>query len=214
MEALKILIEYGIIGLLGLMSVMAVAVALERFRFFRGLRLEAFADRRLLELALTRRLHLIATVGSNAPYVRSCFRMEREFPSSPCVPENGEAILVVGIMATLAETRRGGNVGWLLRSTSKARRYSAKKGGGVPLRSTCRTDVSFRLPTLCASRQSSPKKSDFVRKNWTQSGKIGLSPEKSDSVRKSRTQSGKTRLRIAIACKERTELGISRFPEE
>jgi len=69
MEALKILIEYGIIGLLGLMSVMAVAVALERFRFFRGLRLEGFSDRRLLELALTRRLHLIAIVGSNAPYV-------------------------------------------------------------------------------------------------------------------------------------------------
>ena len=69
MDGLKSLIEYGIIGLLGLMSVMAVAVALERFRYFRGLRLETFADRRLLELALTRRLHLIATVGSNAPYV-------------------------------------------------------------------------------------------------------------------------------------------------
>ena len=69
MDGLKSLIEYGIIGLLGLMSIMAAAVALERFRYFRGLRLEAFADRRLLELALTRRLHLIATVGSNAPYV-------------------------------------------------------------------------------------------------------------------------------------------------
>ena len=69
MDGLRSLIEYGIIGLLGLMSVLAVAVALERFRYFRGLRLEAFADRRLLELALTRRLHLIATVGSNAPYV-------------------------------------------------------------------------------------------------------------------------------------------------
>lgn len=68
-DGLKSLIEYGIIGLLGLMSVLAVAVALERYRYFRGLRLEEFSDRRLLELALTRRLHLIATVGSNAPYV-------------------------------------------------------------------------------------------------------------------------------------------------
>lgn len=69
MDGLKSFIEIGIIGLLGCMSVMAVAVALERFRYFRGLRLEDFSDRRLLELALTRRLHLIATVGSNAPYV-------------------------------------------------------------------------------------------------------------------------------------------------
>lgn len=69
MDGLKALIEYGIIGLLAVMSVGALAVALERFRFFRRLRLEEFTDRRLLELALTRRLHLIATVGSNAPYV-------------------------------------------------------------------------------------------------------------------------------------------------
>ena len=69
MEALKSLIEYGIIGLLGLLSVVAVTIAIERFRFFRGLRLGDYTDRRLLELALTRRLHLIATIGSNAPYV-------------------------------------------------------------------------------------------------------------------------------------------------
>ncbi len=69
MHGLKSLIEYGIIGLLGCMSVAAVAIAIERFRFFRGLALPDFTDRRLLELALTRRLHLIATIGSNAPYV-------------------------------------------------------------------------------------------------------------------------------------------------
>lgn len=69
MDGLKSLVEYGIIGLLGIMSMGAVAVALERFRYFRRLRLDDFNDHRLLELALTRRLHLIATVGSNAPYV-------------------------------------------------------------------------------------------------------------------------------------------------
>lgn len=69
MDGLRSIIEYGIIGLLGLMSVGAVAVALERYRYFRSLRLDEFSDHRLLELALTRRLHLIATVGSNAPYV-------------------------------------------------------------------------------------------------------------------------------------------------
>jgi biopolymer transport protein ExbB len=66
---LKSIIEYGIIGLLGCMSVIALAIAIERFRFFRNLTLSEFADRRLLELAITRRLHLIATIGSNAPYV-------------------------------------------------------------------------------------------------------------------------------------------------
>ncbi|MDO9004239.1 MAG: MotA/TolQ/ExbB proton channel family protein, partial [Aquabacterium sp.] len=69
MDWLKSVIEYGVIGLLGALSVIAVAIAIERFRFFKGLCLEEFNNRRLLELALTRRLHLIATIGSNAPYV-------------------------------------------------------------------------------------------------------------------------------------------------
>jgi len=66
---LKAIIEYGVIGLLGCMSVIAVAIAIERFRFFRSLALADFTDRRLLELAITRRLHLVATIGSNAPYI-------------------------------------------------------------------------------------------------------------------------------------------------
>ncbi len=69
MEILKSLIEYGIIGLLALLSVIAVAVAIERYRFFKHLQLGDFTDRRLLELTLTRRLHIIATIGSNAPYI-------------------------------------------------------------------------------------------------------------------------------------------------
>lgn len=69
MDWLKSTIEYGVIGLLGFLSVVAVAIAIERFRFYRALRLEAFSDRHLLELALTSRLHLLAIIGSNAPYV-------------------------------------------------------------------------------------------------------------------------------------------------
>ena len=67
MDWLKSVIEYGVIGLLGALSVITVAIAIERFRFFRDLCLDEFNNRRLLELALTRRLHLIATIGSNAP---------------------------------------------------------------------------------------------------------------------------------------------------
>jgi len=69
MEWLRASIDYGIIGLLLLMSILAVAVAVERRLCYRGIRLEGYADRRVLELELTRRLHIIATIGSNAPYI-------------------------------------------------------------------------------------------------------------------------------------------------
>jgi biopolymer transport protein ExbB len=69
MDWLKEAIDYGVMGLLLLMSVMAVAVAVERYLTYRALRLDDYKDRRELEMALTSRLHLIATIGSNAPYV-------------------------------------------------------------------------------------------------------------------------------------------------
>jgi biopolymer transport protein ExbB len=69
MEWLKPSIDYGVIGLLGLLSVIALALAIERFRYYRNIREDQFDDRRLLELALSKRLHLISTIGSNAPYI-------------------------------------------------------------------------------------------------------------------------------------------------
>jgi biopolymer transport protein ExbB len=69
MDWLRAGIDYGVIGLLVLMSVVALAVALERKLFYRRVDIKAFRDKKQLELELTRRLHLIATVGSNAPYL-------------------------------------------------------------------------------------------------------------------------------------------------
>jgi biopolymer transport protein ExbB len=69
MEWLKVFIDYGIIGLLIFMSVIAIGIAIERFYFFNRIRLEAFPDYKSLELELTRKIHLIATIGSNAPYI-------------------------------------------------------------------------------------------------------------------------------------------------
>lgn len=66
---LKGFIDYGVIGLLVLMSITAIAVALERKLLYRRINLENYRDKKELELDLTRRLHIIATVGSNAPYV-------------------------------------------------------------------------------------------------------------------------------------------------
>ncbi len=69
MEHLQRLIDFGVLGFLGLLSVIAVAVALERWLVYRSTRVEQYRDRRELELHLTSKLHLIATIGSNAPYI-------------------------------------------------------------------------------------------------------------------------------------------------
>lgn len=69
MEWLKIAIDYGIIGLLILMSFVSFSIGIERYLFFRKLNINDFSDRKSLEIELTRKLHLIASIGSNAPYI-------------------------------------------------------------------------------------------------------------------------------------------------
>ncbi len=69
MEGIKEAVDYGVIGILVLMSIVSVGVALERWLFLRSVDLSRFTSRQELEVELTKGLHLIATVGSNAPYV-------------------------------------------------------------------------------------------------------------------------------------------------
>jgi biopolymer transport protein ExbB len=69
MEWLKIAVDFGIIGFLALLSVISIAVAIERHLVYRNINMNDFSDRRLLEIELTKKLHLIATIGSNAPYI-------------------------------------------------------------------------------------------------------------------------------------------------
>jgi biopolymer transport protein ExbB len=69
MDWLHQLIDYGVLGLLILLSVIALALALERVFVYRATRIETFSDRKELELHLTHKLHLIATIGANAPYI-------------------------------------------------------------------------------------------------------------------------------------------------
>jgi biopolymer transport protein ExbB len=69
MNIIKYAIDYGIIGLLVAMSVLAVAIAVERYLTYRKIVVRDYADRKELELHLSGRLHLIATIGSNAPYI-------------------------------------------------------------------------------------------------------------------------------------------------
>jgi biopolymer transport protein ExbB len=69
MNWLKGAVDYGIIGFLILLSLIAVGIALERFYVFRHIRIENYPDKKSLELELTQKLHIIATIGSNAPYI-------------------------------------------------------------------------------------------------------------------------------------------------
>lgn len=69
MEFLHYAIDYGIILVLILMSIAAVAIGIERYLVYRRLDIDAFSNRKELEITLTRKLHIIATVGSNAPYI-------------------------------------------------------------------------------------------------------------------------------------------------
>ncbi|MEW6676126.1 MAG: TonB-system energizer ExbB [Nitrospirota bacterium] len=69
MEWLKVTIDYGIIGFLTLLSIIAIAIAIERHLVYKNIRTDDFNDRKSLEIELTRKLHIIATIGSNAPYI-------------------------------------------------------------------------------------------------------------------------------------------------
>jgi biopolymer transport protein ExbB len=69
MDALKDAIDYGVIGLLLVLSVWSVAVAIERWLFYRRVNFSQFSNAQLLEITLTKHLVIIGTVAANAPYI-------------------------------------------------------------------------------------------------------------------------------------------------
>lgn len=90
-ESLKSTLDFAVIGLLGLMSVMMLAMAIERWAYYRRVELAGFAHPDTLNIALTRNLTWIYTVGANAPYV-------------------GLLGTVLGILITFYEMGQGGQV--------------------------------------------------------------------------------------------------------
>lgn len=62
-------IDYGVIGLLLVLSVIVVAIAFERILFYRTVDPKTFVSIKALELKLTQRLFVVASVASNAPYI-------------------------------------------------------------------------------------------------------------------------------------------------
>lgn len=69
MEVLKENLDYGVFGLLGLMSFLVVWFALERWFYYRRIHLADFEFEEDLNIALTRGLTTISSVGVNAPYI-------------------------------------------------------------------------------------------------------------------------------------------------
>lgn len=66
---MKEIVDYGVLGILLFLSIVVLGVALERWWLYHKINLAEFNDKRVLELELHKRLTLIATIGSNAPYV-------------------------------------------------------------------------------------------------------------------------------------------------
>jgi biopolymer transport protein ExbB len=68
-STLQYAVDYGIIGLLLVLSVIAVAIGIERIWFFRNVSLRAYDHAKELELEASRGLGVVASIGSNAPYI-------------------------------------------------------------------------------------------------------------------------------------------------
>ncbi len=69
MDWLSSAIDFGVIGLLLGLSVIVVAITFERVFFYRAIDINSFTNIKALELQLTRRLFVVASVASNAPYI-------------------------------------------------------------------------------------------------------------------------------------------------
>lgn len=91
MEWLKAYLDYAVIGLLGFMLFLAIAFAVERWLYYRRVAVADFPHLDTFRTALTRNLTIIASVGSNAPYV-------------------GLLGTVLGIMITFYDLGQGGNI--------------------------------------------------------------------------------------------------------
>lgn len=69
MTWLKELVDYGIIGLLISMSIIAMGIALERWQTLKKIKPSNYRHKEEFEITITSKIHLIAIIGANAPYV-------------------------------------------------------------------------------------------------------------------------------------------------
>ncbi len=69
MEYIKTYLDISIIAILGVMSFLMLWFVIERWLYYRNLDLTKFSHADALQVALTKHLTLISSVGANAPYV-------------------------------------------------------------------------------------------------------------------------------------------------
>jgi len=69
MVFIRELVDYGVIGLLIVLSFFALAIAIERWSFYRKVKLEEYKSKQELEVELSKGLTFIASTASNAPYI-------------------------------------------------------------------------------------------------------------------------------------------------
>jgi biopolymer transport protein ExbB len=69
MDALKEIVDYGVIGLLLALGLAACGVAIERWKFYQCTNPAEYQSRDMLEIALTKHLVVIGTIAANAPYI-------------------------------------------------------------------------------------------------------------------------------------------------
>lgn len=62
-------LDYGVMGILVLMSITTLWLFIERMMFYKGIRLDEYNHRDVLEIDLTDNLGVISAIGTNAPYV-------------------------------------------------------------------------------------------------------------------------------------------------
>lgn len=68
-QLLKILIEYGVLGVLALLSFISVYIGIERWLYYKDVQPRQFASKTELEVLITARLTLLSTIAANAVYV-------------------------------------------------------------------------------------------------------------------------------------------------
>lgn len=66
---LKDFVEYGVLGVLIFLSVIVLALIIERIFAYKNIDIRAFSEKKTLEIVLTKNLTLLATIGTNAPYI-------------------------------------------------------------------------------------------------------------------------------------------------
>jgi biopolymer transport protein ExbB len=91
LELLKTYLDPAILGVLGAMSFVMIAYVIERIIYLARIDLREFEQPEMLDIALTRHLTIIATIGANAPYV-------------------GLLGTVLGILITFYDIGQGGSI--------------------------------------------------------------------------------------------------------